>query len=139
MPDRVKVEGDLFHGWIPGNAVYVGRAAPGLPPSKFANPFGLKRRFGRDHPLRPYLDAAVLEVTGIDPTYDIITPGTARVSVAAYRLWVRDQPGLLAAIRAELAGRDLACWCALPAEGEPDICHAAVLLEIANEGDADAV
>lgn len=27
-----------------------------------------------------------------------------------------------------LRGRDLACWCPLPAPGEPDWCHAAVLL-----------
>ncbi len=39
-------------------------------------------------------------------------------------------------IRAELAGRDLACWCPLPAAGEPDICHAAVLLRIAAGEDA---
>lgn len=31
-----------------------------------------------------------------------------------------------------LAGKNLACWCPLPAPGEPDICHAAVLLELAN-------
>lgn len=41
------------------------------------------------------------------------------------RRWMRDH-------LAELAGKDLACWCPLPAEGEPDICHAAVLLEMAN-------
>ncbi|HEX5568070.1 MAG TPA: DUF4326 domain-containing protein, partial [Streptomyces sp.] len=35
-------------------------------------------------------------------------------------------------IRAELRGRDLMCWCPLPAPGEPDHCHAAVLLELAN-------
>jgi hypothetical protein len=35
-------------------------------------------------------------------------------------------------VRRELAGKSLACWCPLPAEGEPDICHAAVLLDIAN-------
>lgn len=34
--------------------------------------------------------------------------------------------------RMDLAGKSLACWCSLPAEGEPDICHAAVLLRIAN-------
>lgn len=34
-------------------------------------------------------------------------------------------------IRRELAGRDLACWCALPEAGEPDWCHGAVLLELA--------
>jgi uncharacterized protein DUF4326 len=39
-------------------------------------------------------------------------------------------------IRAELAGRDLACWCRLPAPGEPDLCHAAVLLEISNSLEA---
>jgi hypothetical protein len=35
-------------------------------------------------------------------------------------------------IRAKLAGKNLACWCGLPAADEPDRCHAAVLLEIAN-------
>jgi hypothetical protein len=34
--------------------------------------------------------------------------------------------------REELAGKDLACWCKLPAAGEPDVCHAAVLLSVAN-------
>jgi len=28
-----------------------------------------------------------------------------------------------------LQGKNLACWCPLPRAGEPDICHAAVLLE----------
>ncbi|QAY71797.1 DUF4326 domain-containing protein [Xylanimonas protaetiae] len=35
---------------------------------------------------------------------------------------------------ARLAGHDLACWCPLPEPGEPDHCHAAVLLAIANGG-----
>jgi len=58
--------------------------------------------------------------------------GSRAASVVAFR-------GLLASpsrrgypsdeeIRAHLAGRDLACWCAV---GQP--CHADVLLEIANE------
>lgn len=34
----------------------------------------------------------------------------------------------------ELRGFNLACWCPLPAPGEPDCCHAATLLEIANAG-----
>jgi hypothetical protein len=29
-------------------------------------------------------------------------------------------------------GKNLACWCALPEHGGPDICHAALLLELAN-------
>lgn len=38
-------------------------------------------------------------------------------------------------IRAELAGKDLVCWCPLvDREGKPVPCHADVLLEIANGG-----
>lgn len=39
---------------------------------------------------------------------------------------------LVAAARAELRGKNLACWCPLPQPYEHDECHAAVLLEIAN-------
>jgi hypothetical protein len=41
---RVKVPGDWFHGQVPHGAVYVGRAAPGLRKSPYANPF----KIGRD-------------------------------------------------------------------------------------------
>jgi hypothetical protein len=37
--------------------------------------------------------------------------------------------------RGELKGKNLACWCALPREGEPDTCHAAVLLRFANDAE----
>lgn len=36
----------------------------------------------------------------------------------------------------ELRGKDLACWCPLPADGQEDHCHAAVLLALANEAEA---
>jgi hypothetical protein len=39
---------------------------------------------------------------------------------------------LLAALP-KLRGKNLACWCKLPAEGEEDICHGAVLIELANQ------
>lgn len=39
---RVRVQGDLFHGRVPEGAVYIGRAAPGLPASPYANPFPVK-------------------------------------------------------------------------------------------------
>jgi hypothetical protein len=35
-------------------------------------------------------------------------------------------------VRRELYCKNLACWCELPEPGKPDICHACVLLEIAN-------
>jgi hypothetical protein len=33
----------------------------------------------------------------------------------------------------DLRGKNLACWCKLPEEGKQDICHAGVLLELANK------
>jgi hypothetical protein len=36
-------------------------------------------------------------------------------------------------IRRELRGRNLACWCALSKAGAADVCHAAILLKVANE------
>ncbi len=54
-------------------------------------------------------------------------------SVACYRQLMARSPDRCAAARAELAGRDLACWCPLLAEdGGRGPCHADVLLEIAN-------
>jgi hypothetical protein len=48
-------------------------------------------------------------------------------AVRLYREHVMSRPALLADVRAQLAGKDLACWCRV---GEP--CHADVLIEIAN-------
>jgi hypothetical protein len=50
-----------------------------------------------------------------------------------YRRFIEQRPSLAEAARTELAGRDLMCWCPPPAPGQPDHCHAAVLLEIANQ------
>jgi hypothetical protein len=50
---RVKVTGDLFHGRVPDGAVYVGRAAPGLRASPYANPFPV-RGHGLPEALRLY-------------------------------------------------------------------------------------
>jgi hypothetical protein len=47
------VRGDLFHGEVPEATVYVGRAAPGLPASPYANPFPVKVH-GRAGSLRLY-------------------------------------------------------------------------------------
>jgi Domain of unknown function (DUF4326) len=49
-------------------------------------------------------------------------------AVRRYREWLAGQPDLIAAARSELAGHDLACWCA---PGEQ--CHADVLLAVAND------
>lgn len=57
-------------------------------------------------------------------------------AVELFRAMLADAPGKIAAVRAELAGRDLACWCPLIAEdGSRGPCHADVLLEIANSSE----
>lgn len=56
------------------------------------------------------------------------TPAARAEAVARYRTWLEDQAELQAAIRAHLAGWDLACWC--PVDSHP--CHADVLLHLAN-------
>lgn len=91
-------------GWRkPAGAVVVSR------PSKWGNPF-LPSVFGGMGQ-----DSAALAVTAF--SVDLVG-GRLKVSVAD--------------VRRELRGKDLACWCPLPADGKPDICHAAVLIEVAN-------
>ncbi len=95
------MSGDLFHGRVPDGAVYVGRAAPGLPASPYANPHKVGDcRCGQRH----------------DPDD----------AVAAYHAHLAGHPELLATARAELVGRDLACWCRTDPSSPP--CHADVLL-----------
>ena|ERR1700761_573522 len=54
-------------------------------------------------------------------------------AVRLYREHLGRHPELIAAARAELSGRDLACWC-----GPGQACHGDVLLELANRPDAAA-
>lgn len=52
--------------------------------------------------------------------------GTREEVIARYRQWLVLQPALYVAVRAELRGRDLVCFCS------PLPCHGDLLLEIAN-------
>lgn len=47
--------------------------------------------------------------------------------LAQYEEWLKTQPELIAAVKTELKGKHLVCWCT------PKACHANVLLRIANE------
>lgn len=97
-----RIQRKRTRGWrMPAGAVYVGR------PTKWGNPY----RIGH-YPL------------------------TAQRAVDLYRRWLAgEQTGarrppsaeFLEAIRTELRGRDLVCWCPLDRP-----CHADVLLELAN-------
>ena len=89
--------------------------------SKFGNPFTLD--WARLH----------------DP--DMPDEQARKFAVGAFRGWLDGayQFGALADRHAwilehlhELAGKDLACWCPMPADGQEDHCHAAVLIHLAN-------
>ncbi len=53
--------------------------------------------------------------------------GTREEVIAKYEAWLRSKPDLMLAVKLELAGKDLLCWCA------PLPCHGDVLLRIAND------
>lgn len=82
------------------DAVYCAR------PSKYGNPFSHK-----DGTLAKYKVA------------------TREEAIEKYEEWIRNQPKLMAAVKKELVGRHLSCWC------YPARCHCDVLLKIANEED----
>jgi hypothetical protein len=95
-------------GWrMPDNTVYVGR------PSKWGNPFkvgGQLHLIGK----RAGQRTNAADVVGL------------------YRAHLLAQPAAIAIIRAELAGKNLACWCPLVNEkGKAYPCHADVMLKIA--------
>jgi len=108
-------------GWrMPEGAVYVGR------PSKWGNPY-------------KWTDyVAIHYVTGYAETepHANADEDRRRWAVTDFRHGMVDLDGIqgypsVEKIRAELAGKDLACWCPLD---QP--CHADVLMEIANAGGA---
>lgn len=107
MPERIQLK--RTRGWRkPPGAVVVSR------PSKWGNPFavGVPHSLVDGRPIRDRAEAVELYRLHTGP-------------MGNYELDVAE-------VRRELGGRNLACWCPLPAPGEPDACHAAVLLEIAN-------
>jgi hypothetical protein len=101
-----RVQRKRTKGWrMPENTVYVGRG------SRWGNPYPVGSMYPMD-----------------EETWAVLN---AESSVRLYREhlsatpWGR--PALSTQIVADLAGKDLACWCPL---GQP--CHADVLLELAN-------
>ncbi len=105
-----RVQRKRTKGWrMPEGAVYVGRG------SKWGNPYPV----GSMHPIG-------------GGTW-VVLNRNASVDLYRQHLEVRPNGGtpLAAQVVSELAGKDLACWCA------PDShCHGDVLLELANAGGA---
>lgn len=111
----------------------VSRAANGLPaivvarPSRWGNPY----RVSACHPVHGW---PMSREEAVALYRETIAIGTVRLlggTEAAYRPVGTLHPK--EAVITFLRGHNLACWCPLPKPGEPDVCHAAVLLEITNE------
>lgn len=117
-PRRIRRE--RTSGWSVGDALIVDRT------SRWGNPFRVQ-------------DAIEAEFSN-----------PRRACVTNYRAWLEGSPEypdtfvvgkrklvldrrLVQRVLPQMRNVDLACPCPLPAEGEPDWCHAAVLLEIANK------
>jgi hypothetical protein len=58
-------------------------------------------------------------------------------AVAAFACHASIASGYAGMARHFLAGKSLACWCPPPEPGQPDVCHAAILLAIANAEDPE--
>ncbi len=155
MPQRIQRK--RTKGWrMPDGAVYVGRPTKWGNPFVYRNEsrglirYGPKHleRFGRAWDYEGRISAAGTShhmwFTADDVVETYVRWASREEIVELYRLTLTDPtPGMLAAypsrrgrfavvdelnIQAELAGRDLVCWCDL---FEP--CHADLLLKIAND------
>ena len=121
-PTRIRLQ--RHRGWrMPANTVKVDRTTP------WGNPFDV-REYGRDLAMHLFSYTAKgwwspANVSELDAT-------TAQMLQDAHCRWVRRLGGdPIARARKELRGKNLACWCALPHEGDDD-CHANILLALAN-------
>lgn len=110
------------HTTSPLGAVYVGR------PTRFGNPARLLRA---ENGLRVQWGTSG-DIVGTWPAdgYE-----ARRYATELYASWInRPEQALTRELfRALLRGRDLTCWCPLPEPGQPDHCHAAVLIGLVNQ------
>lgn len=114
----IRIQRRRTKGWhMPAGAVSVTR------PSEFGSPFRVVRA-----------DREWWVENGLGLWRFDSEPEAIAASVRLYRQWLglSQNQRLLAQAQLALRGRDLACWCALPNPGQPDLCHAAVLLELVN-------
>jgi hypothetical protein len=107
-PHRVQLRrGRHAKGWrMPPNTIKVDRT------TKWGNPFHV----GRDGDQAECVERFSRLLAG-------------ECANEAQRAWL----SRALAHRGKLRGVNLACWCALPEPGMPDICHAAALLRFASE------
>lgn len=115
-----RVQRKRTKGWkMPENTVYVGR------PSKWGNPVAVDMLVSVEEAVRMYRDLVISGEAWW--TTDEGTRWEMRNRLTA----ARNPVASVEAIREELVGKNLACWCLLD---QP--CHADVLIAIANDEEA---
>lgn len=139
MPERIQLR--RTKGWRkPESAIVVAR------PTRWGNPFVVgqfyaSRTWADDRP-DPRADRAEpgtyhhagMTLGPWTETIDVVRNRAHAVELFTAYIAYEDITWAPDKIRAALGGRDLACWCPLPEPGQPDICHAAILLTIASGG-----
>jgi hypothetical protein len=105
--------------------VYVGRS-PG-PYGYWGNPF--KAADALEYEFAETMEDARAYVT--QQYRDWLNGDMGGLHEAAGTSWSRERRDWILEHIGELAGKDLACWCKPPEPGQPDHCHATVLLELA--------
>lgn len=125
MKTLKRIQRKRTKGWrMPENTVYVGRG------SIWGNPFKVGETI--DYGLR-YIETGNIAFHEALKELKTIGALNAKGAVEAYRIYM-DYAGIAETSDGEfpnpanLRGRNLACWCK-----ESDVCHADVLLRLANE------
>ncbi|NXY99559.1 DUF4326 domain-containing protein [Streptomyces sp. BR123] len=120
-PERIQRK--RTKGWTSHGAKYVGRG------TRWGNPWVIAQtpnawvvNWAGPREVRPPAGLKTSVVAGDRRDAHVL-------AVELYRIWVVADPARVDRVRAELAGRDLMCWCA-----ESLSCHADVLLELARGG-----
>ena len=125
-----RVQRKRTKGWRMGDAVYVGRG------SKWGNQITFRRVPGGKYEICEIYQGELIS-EGL-PLADSAEEARRRVVDFYTGLMDNAMPQTHAKIKAELAGKNLACWCPLAdAQGNHVPCHADVLLEIANQKEKD--
>ncbi len=85
-------------------------------------------RWGNPYVVGAALDRRMAARWGFKITCDDHHATTSEDAAERFRTLLISDEGALLSVKAELAGRNLACWCA-----PGSACHADVLLELANQ------
>jgi DNA-binding CsgD family transcriptional regulator len=119
-------------GWrAPAGAVYVGRG------TRWGNPFVVGQTYAWLTSTEMPFPVPTSRQSGQHASGLRVEKCTKQETATTwFRAWMGFVVDLTPQAQAVLYGRDLMCWCPLPAEGQQDHCHAAVLLEVAGQSAA---